>query len=261
MANAHVRVRPWRSSGHGNEGRGPSGFWQDTGTEKWGGGEENLSKRRHPGPSTQQIQTPHFTALQYPPMYRISVQCHDVRAEVHTHPRMHVDTRNIPQLQSRRALSRRLRAPRADEREAEAQTTRSKAELFSAITCQRVAPASTRASEPCTAATALATPQTSGPRLAVDWHRHVLFQQTAESLKAVHEIGACALRTEHTPTHDESTHAYLCGQPRRRNAGQVAKPGPLPPLLLSLLVTPPTLSCDSCQRGQKPKGGRVPCLL
>ena len=171
---------------------------------------------------------------------------------------MHVDTRNIPQLQSRRALSHRLRAPRADEREAEAQTTRSKAELFSAITCQRVAPASTRASEPCTAATALATPQTSGPRLAVDWHRHVLFQQTAESLKAVHEIGACALRTEHTPTHDESTHAYLCGQPRRRNAGQVAKPGPLPPLLLSLLVTPPTLSCDSCQRGQKPKGGRVP---
>ena len=243
MANAHVRVCPWRSSGHENEGRGPSGFWQDTGTEKWGGGEENLSKRRHPGPSTQQIQTPHFTALQYPPMYRISVQCHDVRAEVHTHPRMHVDTRNIPQLQSRRALSRRLRAPRADEREAEAQTTRSKAELFSAITCQRVAPASTRASEPCTAATALATPQTSGPRLAVDWHRHVLFQQTAESLKAVHEIGACALRTEHTPTHGESTHAYLCGQPRRRNAGQVAKPGPLPPLLLSLLVTPPTLSC------------------
>lgn len=236
MANAHVRVRPWRSSGHGNEGRGPSGFWQDTGTEKWRGGKENLSKRRHPGPSTQQIQAPPFTALQCPPMYRISIQCHDVRAEVHTHPRMHLDTRNIPQLQSRRALSRRLRAPRADEREAEAQTTRSKAELFSAITCQRVAPASTRASEPCTAATALATPQTSGPRLAVDWHRHVLFQ-TAESLKAVHESGACALRTEHTPTHGESTHAYLCGQPRRRNAGQVAKPGPLPPFLLSLVVT------------------------
>ena len=220
MANAHVRVCPWRSSGHENEGRGPSGFWQDTGTEKWGGGEENLSKRRHPGPSTQQIQTPPFTALQCPPMYRISVQCHDVRAEVDTHPRMHLDTRNIPQLQSRRALSRRLRAPRADEREAEAQTTRTKAELFSAITRQRVAPASTRASAPSTATNTLATPETSGPHFAVGWHRHVLFR-TAESGKAVHESGACALRTEHTPTHGESTHAYQCGQARRRTAGQV----------------------------------------